>query len=348
MTTETGGLRYRDTGVDRETAARAKRRIGELVERTRTADVLSAPGGFGGLFRAPAGYRSPVLVSSADSVGTKVKVAMRAGRHDTVGVDIVNHCVDDILVEGARPLFFLDYIGIGTLDAGTVEALVTGLSAACVDNGCALIGGETAELPDLYAAGEYDLAGFVVGVVEEDGRPGAHRIRTGDTLVALASDGFHTNGYSLLRRLLFERLGLGLDDDYPGTGRSVGDVLLTPHRSYLHAVHPLIEEGRVHAVAHITGGGLPENLIRVLPEGVTAEIDTASWQPPPEFTFVAEAGDVARDEMFLTFNMGVGMILAVAADHADAVVGVLNAAGERAWIAGAVCAGNREVRLSSG
>ena len=343
---EARGLSYSESGVDRETGARAKKRIGELVRRTCTADVLSSPGGFGGLFRAPAGYRAPVLVSSADSVGTKLKVAIRANRHDTVGIDIVNHCVDDILVEGARPLFFLDYIGIGRMDAGTVEGIVTGLSAACIDNGCALIGGETAELPDLYAAGDYDLAGFIVGVVEEDARPGAHRVGAGDALVALGSDGFHTNGYSLLRRLLFDRLRLELDADYPGTDRSVGEVLLTPHRSYLVPVLPLIEAGRIHALAHITGGGMQENLVRVLPTGLAADIDTNTWDPPAEFTFVMQAGEVAHDEMFLTFNMGVGMILAVPAADADGVVDELNAAGERAWVVGAVRTGERAVRLS--
>lgn len=343
---EARGLSYSEAGVDRQTASAAKKRIGELVERTRTPNVLSVAGGFGGLFRVPGGFEAPVLVSSADSVGTKLKVAIRANRHDTVGIDIVNHCVDDILVEGARPLFFLDYIGIGRLVAGTVEAIVAGLSAACVENGCALIGGETAELPDLYAGADYDLAGFVVGVVEENTRPGAHRVQAGDALVAIASDGFHTNGYSLLRRLLFERLRLDLDAEYPGTGRSVGEVLLTPHRSYVKPVLPLIETGRVHALAHITGGGIPENLIRVLPEGLAAEIGTHTWDPPAEFAFVREAGNVATDEMFLTFNMGVGMILAVPAADAEQTVTELVAAGERAWIAGEVVPGERAVRLS--
>ncbi|MGH7506187.1 MAG: phosphoribosylformylglycinamidine cyclo-ligase [Longimicrobiales bacterium] len=339
-------LSYSEAGVDRETAARAKRGIAELVRRTATEHVASVPGGFGGLFHVPAGYGSPVLVSSADGVGTKLRVAMLAGRHDTVGIDLVNHCVDDILVEGARPLFFLDYIGMGRLEAGTVESIVAGLSAACIDNGCALLGGETAEMPDFYAPGEYDLAGFIVGVVEEGKRPGAHRVRRDDVLIALASNGFHTNGYSLLRRLIFDRLELTLDDEYPGTGRAVGDVLLAPHRSYLHAVLPLIETGQVHALAHITGGGIPENLVRVLPADVAAEVDTSTWQPPPEFAFVMEAGRVARDEMFLTFNMGIGMILAVPADHADGVVDQLAAAGERAWVAGAVRPGERAVRLA--
>jgi phosphoribosylformylglycinamidine cyclo-ligase len=344
----TAGLSYSDAGVDRDTAARAKRGILELVQRTNTPGVLSVPGGFGGLFRVPAEYRAPVLVSSADGVGTKLKVAMRAGRHDTVGADLVNHCVDDILVEGARPLFFLDYIGMGKLEAGTVDALVQGLSDACIANGCALLGGETAEMPDFYDPGEYDLAGFIVGIVEEDGRPGAHRVRPGDALVALASSGFHTNGYSLLRRLLFDRLALDLDAGYPGTGRTVEQVLLAPHRSYLHAVHPLIREGRIHALAHITGGGLPENLVRVLPAGVSATIDTSSWTVPPEFAFVMDAGSVSYDEMFLTFNMGVGMVLAVAPEDADAIVRALTEAGEAAWIAGATAPGEREVVLSHG
>jgi len=345
MTTETGGLRYRDTGVDRETAARAKRRIGELVERTRTADVLSAPGGFGGLFRAPAGYRSPVLVSSADSVGTKVKVAMRAGRHDTVGVDIVNHCVDDILVEGARPLFFLDYIGIGTLDAGTVEALVTGLSAACVDNGCALIGGETAELPDLYAAGEYDLAGFAVGIVERARIIDGSTVKPGDVVLGLASSGLHANGYSLARRIVFDVLALGIDAMVPGTGRTVADVLLEPTRIYAGAVLPIRED--VTAMAHITGGGLTGNLPRVLPAGCRALVRPAAWaeRRPPIFRTLQEAGQVDDAEMFRTFNMGIGYVVVVRPDVADSVGARLTGAGEEVFVIGEVAAGERGVEL---
>ncbi|CAN5759450.1 phosphoribosylformylglycinamidine cyclo-ligase [soil metagenome] len=328
---EVRSLSYGDAGVDREVAARTKSRIAELVESTRTDDVVSRAGGFGGLFRVPGGYRQPVLVSSADGVGTKLKVAMMADRHDTVGLDLVNHCVNDILVEGARPLFFLDYIGMGQLEQDTVEQLVEGLARGCSQNGCVLLGGETAEMPDFYAPGEYDLAGFIVGMVDDDARPGAHRVAADDVLVGIAGSGFHTNGYSLLRRLLFDRLRLGIDDPFPDSAESVADVLLRPHRSYAQALLPMIADGRVHALSHITGGGIPENLVRVLPDGVRASIDRASWAVPPEFAAVQAHGNVADDEMFLTFNMGVGMIVVTAADDADALVRDLGRAGERAW-----------------
>jgi phosphoribosylformylglycinamidine cyclo-ligase len=343
------GLSYRDAGVDRAAAERAKNRIGEIVASTNVEGVLSAVGSFGGLFRVPGGLRSPVLVSSADGVGTKLKVAMRAGRHDTVGHDLVNHCVDDILVEGARPLFFLDYIGMGALDEGVVEALVAGAARGCRENGCALLGGETAEMPDFYAPGEYDLAGFIVGIVEEAGRPGSHRAGAGDRLVGVASNGFHTNGYSLLRRLLFHRLGLDLDDPFPGADGSVGEVLLRVHRSYLAPVHPLIEQGTVHALAHITGGGIPGNLNRSIPDTLQARVDTSSWELPPEFRGVMEAGGIAEAEMYETFNMGVGLILVVPEAEAGGVVDELNAAGERAWVMGDLQQrpdGEHPVRLS--
>jgi phosphoribosylformylglycinamidine cyclo-ligase len=343
---QSSGLTYRDAGVDREEAGRAKRRILEMVRGTATPDVLSVPGGFGGLFRVPAGYRSPVMVASADGVGTKLKVAMRAGRHDTVGTDLVNHCVNDILVEGARPLFFLDYIGMGRLEAGTIEQIVEGVARGCAENECALLGGETAEMPDFYRRGEYDLAGFIVGIVEEEGRPGSLRVRADDLLIGLASSGFHTNGYSLLRRLLFEDLGLDVHDAFPGTDEPVGDVLLRTHRSYLRALLPLLTAGRIHALAHITGGGIPENLERVLPEGLTAQVERARWTPPPEFLAVMEAGRIAREEMDRTFNMGIGMIAIVAPDEEAAVAHALSAAGETAWTIGSVEPGAREVVLT--
>jgi len=339
------GLTYRDAGVDRDVAARAKAGLAALVRSTARPEVLSAPGGFGGLFRVPAGYEKPVLVASADGVGTKLKVAMRARRHDTVGHDLVNHCVNDILVEGARPLFFLDYIGMGRLEAGTVEQIVAGVAAGCRANGCALLGGETAEMPDFYAPGEYDLAGFIVGVVEEDRRPGQHRVRAGDRLVGLASNGFHTNGYSLLRRLLFDRLGLGPDDPFPGGGGSVADVLLRIHRSYLEPVGRMLDAELIHALAHITGGGIPENLARILPPGLEAHVDTAAWTPPPEFQAIAELGPVPRDEMYRTFNMGVGMILVVPAQAADEAAGIAREAGVDAWALGDVREGNGGVVL---
>jgi phosphoribosylformylglycinamidine cyclo-ligase len=342
---DTTPITYRDAGVDRAVAARAKRRIGELVSRTYNDTVVSGPGGFGGKFRVPSGFDSPVMVASADGVGTKLKVAMRTGRHDTVGIDLVNHCVNDILVEGARPLFFLDYIGMGRLEEGTVEQLVEGVSEGCRRNGCALLGGETAEMPDFYAPGEYDLAGFIVGVVEEQGRPGRDRVHAGDTLIGLASSGFHTNGYSLLRRLLFERLEMDVGDAFPGADATVGDVLLRPHRSYAASLLPLIRAGGIHALAHITGGGLPENLERVLPEGLEARVDTTSWVPPVEFRFIGERGGIDAQEMFRTFNMGVGMIVATAPDSVDGLLEELEKAGEQAWVAGAIHEGDGRVVL---
>lgn len=342
---ESRGLSYRDAGVDRAVAQDAKTRILDLVRRTMTDGVVANPGGFGGLFRVPGGMRSPLLVASADGVGTKLKVAMLAGRHDTVGADLVNHCVNDILVEGARALFFLDYVGMGRLEAGTVEQVVAGLANACRDNGCALLGGETAEMPDFYAPGEYDLAGFIVGVVEEDARPGRDRVRDGDVLVAIASDGFHTNGYSLLRRLLFDRLGLGPDDPFPTMRESVADVLLRPHRPYARPLRPLLDDGVIHALAHITGGGIPGNLDRVVPDGLQARVERGSWAPPAEFRAVQEQGGISDDEMFQTLNMGVGMIAVVAAADADAVVERLRAAGEQAWRLGSIGQGPTPVAL---
>lgn len=340
------GLSYRASGVDRDAADRAKGRIGELIQSTNRPEVVSLPGSFGGLFRMPTGYADPLLVSSADGVGTKIKVAMAAGRHDTVGQDLVNHCVNDILVEGAAPLFFLDYIGMGRLDEGVVEALVAGVARGCRENRCALIGGETAELPDIYAPGEYDLAGFIVGVVEADRRPGSHRVKAGDHLVALASNGFHTNGYSLLRRLLFDRLGLSVDDRFPDLDATVAEVLLRVHRSYLPSLGPLVASGRVHALAHITGGGIPDNLARVIPAGLSAVIDRASWEWPAEFTAVQRHGAVAEEEMYRTFNVGVGMIVVTAPEHTASVLEDLNRSGERAWSIGVVREGSERVVLA--
>jgi phosphoribosylformylglycinamidine cyclo-ligase len=335
---EQGGLSYRDAGVDREAALAAKRFIGEVVRRTHGPDVLSRVGGFGGIFRAPAEGAAAALVASADGVGTKLRVAQMAGIHDTVGQDLVNHCVDDILVEGARPLFFLDYIGMGQLAPGVIEALVLGMADACRQNGCALLGGETAQMPDFYGADEYDLAGFIVGVApaEPERRPGSHRVRPGDVLVGLASDGFHTNGYSLLRHLFFDRLGWTLETELPDVGKPIGEVLLTVHRSYLRPLLPLVEAGRVRALAHITGGGIPENLARVIPDELQARVQRSTWEMPPEFEAVMRLGGVAEDEMYRTFNMGVGMILVVSPEDELDVVERLRAAGEDAWGLGIV------------
>jgi phosphoribosylformylglycinamidine cyclo-ligase len=336
MSENGGGLSYRDAGVDRDVAVTAKRRIAELVASTMTADVVGGPGGFGGLFRLPVGMKNGALVSSADGVGTKLKVAMLARRHDTVGADLVNHCVNDILVEGAKPLFFLDYIGMGQLEAGTVDQIVTGLANGCRSNGCVLIGGETAELPDFYQPGDYDLAGFIVGAVDLDTRPGAHRVQDGDVLIAVAANGFHTNGYSLLRRLLFDRMGLGVNDAFPDMNESVGDVLLRVHRSYGASLRPLLDAGRIHAMAHITGGGIPENLARVIPDALTAHVDRAGWTLPPEFAAIQKYGNVTDDEMMQTFNLGIGMILIVAPEEVRAVVQHLENESLGGWKIGRV------------
>jgi phosphoribosylformylglycinamidine cyclo-ligase len=339
-------ITYRDAGVDREAARDAKFRILDLIKSTTTGNVVGNPGGFGGLCRIPDGMREPLLVSSADGVGTKLKVAMMSGRHDTVGHDLVNHCVNDILVEGARPLFFLDYIGMGVLEPGVVEQIVGGVAAGCLENGCALNGGETAEMPDFYAPGEYDLAGFIVGVVENSKRIGKSRVQEGDALIGLASNGFHTNGYSLVRKIVFDKLGLTIDSQYPGSNDSVGDVLLRVHRSYLAALEPLLAEERIHALAHITGGGIPENLDRVIPDGLSAHVRRNSWAVPHDFTALIGVGGVPRDDAERTFNMGIGMIAVVAADDAEKVAKVLRAAGEGVTKIGKVEKGSEPVVMS--
>ena len=340
----TRAIDYRSAGVDLEVADDAKQRLRALVESTRTAGVLGAFGGFGGMFRMPSGMRSPVLVSSADGVGTKIKVAIEANRHDTIGHDLVNHCVNDILVQGAAPLFFLDYVAFGKLDAAVAEAVVAGVAAGCRENDCALVGGETAEMPGLYTPPDYDLAGFIVGAVEEDAVPGAGRVRRGDAVVALASSGFHTNGYSLARSVLFDRLGLGVDDAYPGADESVSDVLLRVHRSYRRCLAPVLS--RVHAMAHITGGGIPGNLDRALTPELDAVIETRSWTVPDVFEVLARGGVSDAQEMFRTFNMGVGMMVITDPSDADAVVAAAKGEGVDAWIAGEIRAGSGRVVLS--
>jgi phosphoribosylformylglycinamidine cyclo-ligase len=342
------GLSYAAAGVDIDAAQRAMRGVAELVRSTATPDTLSELGAFGGLYRVPRDTRSPVLVASTDGVGTKLKVAFASGRHDTVGEDLVNHCVNDILVQGARPLFFLDYVGVGRLEEGVVKALVAGVARGCRANGCALLGGETAEMPDMYAPGEYDLAGTIVGVVEEDRVIDGRGIRPGDAVVALASSGLHTNGYSLARRICFERMGLSLDDPFPEEEGSVADVLLRVHRSYLRALLPLVGAGRVRGMAHITGGGLVDNVPRVLPSGVDARFDLATWTVPPVFRVLQREGGVEEREMFRAFNMGVGMAVVVAPDDADAAVRDLRDAGEEAWLAGEIVPGAGAVVLNSG
>jgi phosphoribosylformylglycinamidine cyclo-ligase len=338
-----GPLDYRSAGVDIDAADAAKHRIQALVESTFTEGARGKFGGFGGMFRVPPGMRAPLLVSSADGVGTKIKVAIEADRHDTIGHDLVNHCTNDILVQGATPLFFLDYVAFGQLVPEVVEAVVRGVAAGCRENGCALVGGETAEMPGVYTPPDYDLAGFIVGAVEEEEVLGSDRVRDGDVLVALPSSGLHTNGYSLARRIVSERLGLGPHDRFPESEQTVADVLLAVHRSYLAALRPELDQ--VHAMAHITGGGIPGNLDRALPANLDAIVETASWEIPTVFEVLERSGRVAREEMLRAFNMGVGMIVAVSATAADAVLVSAERAGLRGWIIGHVTRGSGTVVL---
>jgi phosphoribosylformylglycinamidine cyclo-ligase len=293
------------------------------------------------MVRVPEGLRAPLLVSSADGVGTKIKLAIDANVHDTIGHDLVNHCVNDILVQGATPLFFLDYVAFGALVPSVVESVVRGVAAGCRENGCALVGGETAEMPGVYTPPDYDLAGFIVGTVEESAVLDPSRVRAGDVLIGLASNGLHTNGYSLARRIVAERMHLGPHDTFPGSEGTVADVLLRVHRSYLAALRPVL--GTVHAMAHITGGGIPGNLDRALPPDVDAVVDARSWTIPAEFLALEDAGQVAREEMFRAFNMGVGMIVLADASVADSVIAHAGVAGVPAWTLGATRRGTGAV-----
>jgi len=330
------GLSYRDAGVDLDAAERAKLRLKHLVAETRDRYTLSDLGLFGGLYEVPGDLSRPVLVSSADGVGTKLKIAFQAGRHGTVGQDLVNHCVNDILVQGARPLFFLDYLGTGEMDEAVVAEVVGGVALACKENTCALLGGETAQMPAFYAAGEYDLAGFIVGLVERDRILDGTRVKEGDVLLALPSSGLHTNGYTLARHIVFDRMGLGVADELPGTGRSVADELLSIHRSYLGVLAGPLEDQRVHALAHITGGGIPGNLPRVLPEGLGARVERDAWEPPAVFRTLQGAGDVERAEMDRVFNMGVGMIVVASPEDVDVLRRSFEQAGTTATPIGTI------------
>lgn len=333
------GWTYRDAGVDIEAAAAAKSRIKDLARSTFGPGVLSEIGGFGGLFAVPAGLREPVLVASTDGVGTKLKVAVLMGKHDTVGADLVNHCVDDILVQGARPLFFLDYLATGRLAPDVVADVVQGLAAACREAGCALLGGETAEMPDMYSEGEYDLAGTIVGIVEREAILPRAGVAPGDLILGLASNGLHTNGYSLVRRLCLGELGMRVGDRVPEFGATLGEELLRTHRNYAPLVLPLVEAGLVKALVHITGGGYPGNIPRALPPGLGARIDPKSWPPQAIFEFIAEHGGISGEEMFRTFNMGLGLLLIAAPGAAAEIRTALAALGEPVYEAGVVVEG---------
>lgn len=337
-------LTYASAGVDIDAAEDSKHRLKRLVESTFTAGARGAFGSFGGMFRVPEGAKKPLLVSSADGVGTKIKVAIEADRHDTIGHCLVNHCVNDILVQGATPLFFLDYVAFGKLVPSVVEAIVAGVAAGCRENGASLVGGETAEMPGVYTPPDYDLAGFIVGMVEEDEVITSAGVKDGDVLVGLASTGLHTNGYSLARHIVRERLNLGVHDVFPESGgKSVTDVLLAVHRSYLPILRPVL--GRVHAMAHITGGGIPGNLDRALPAHLDAVVETASWEIPSLFQVLEKAGQVERAEMFRAFNQGVGMIVITDTSGASAVRDLAGKAGVDSWIIGHTRPGTGRVQL---
>jgi phosphoribosylformylglycinamidine cyclo-ligase len=310
-------MKYEDSGVNIDRADRTKASIAKRVKATWGPGVLSETGAFGGLFALGTTHKDPVLVSSVDGVGTKLLVAVMAKRYDTVGQDLVNHCVNDILVQGARPIFFLDYFAAGVLRPEVVESVVAGLATACGENGCALIGGETAEMPGVYRGDDFDLAGCIVGVVERSKIIDGSGIAPGDVVYGLPSSGLHTNGYSLVRKILFEEMGLGVDDKIEELGCTVGEELLRVHRSYLKPVTTLMDAVRIKGLAHITGGGIVGNLPRILPKGCGALIRKGSWPVPPVFEMLRSRGGVDETEMFKVFNMGLGMLFVVGRDDAE-------------------------------
>ena len=342
-------ITYRDAGVDIDAANEAVLRMREHIRSTFTPGVLNDVGSFGGMFALAGltGLQNPVLVSSIDGVGTKLKVAIAVGKHDTIGRDLVNHCINDILVQGARPLFFLDYFATGRLLPNVVVDVVKGLAEGCRETGCALIGGETAEMPGLYIEGDYDLAGCIVGIVDRDRIVTGARIEPGDTLVGLASSGLHTNGYSLARRILLDagENSLSLYEHLPSLGRTLSEELMMTHRCYAPTVLPLLDEFDVKGMAHITGGGFYDNIPRILPANCSATVERRTWPIPPIFSLIQERGNVPEPEMFRTFNMGIGLIMVVPAEQAPLLAHRLNAAGESAYILGNIHRGVREVDI---
>jgi len=337
MTDAKNGITYADAGVDIDAGNRLVDEIREPVEATRRPEVIGGLGGFGALCELPSRYKNPVLVAGTDGVGTKLRLAIDTGRHDKVGIDLVAMCVNDLIVGGAEPLFFLDYYATGKLDVETATSVVTGIGEGCEMAGCALIGGETAEMPGMYEGEDYDLAGFCVGVVEKDGVLDGSKVQAGDKLIGLASSGPHSNGYSLIRRIMAQA-DINIDLD----GQPLMEHLLAPTRIYVKPLLKLLEQVPVHALAHITGGGLPENLPRVMPENTRAVIDTRSWEFPPVFQWLQQEGQVPAFEMYRTFNCGVGMVIAVPADQVDATLALMEAEGEVAFLMGEIQAGEGE------
>jgi phosphoribosylformylglycinamidine cyclo-ligase len=342
--TKKQGLTYRDAGVNIDAADTALKNIKTAVQRTFDDNVLQDIGQFGAMYNFDtSGMEQPVLVSSVDGVGTKLKLAFMTGKHDTIGVDLVSHCVNDILVQGARPIFFLDYLAFGVLEPHVVEDVVTGLATGCRYAGCSLIGGETAEMPDMYAPGEYDVAGTIVGVVDRAKIIDGSRIEAGDVIIGLSSSGLHTNGYSLARKICFDVAGLDVKDEMPGVGRSVADALMEPHRSYTRIMQVILKIVDVRGMAHITGGGITDNLPRTLPDHLGAEIDLSTWEVPPVFGFLATTGGVADLEMLRTFNMGQGFVIVVSESDAEKTLSTLNQAGEDAVRIGRVVDGDNTI-----
>jgi phosphoribosylformylglycinamidine cyclo-ligase len=333
----TKSLTYADAGVDIDKANRLVDKIKEIAKRTPRHGVMGDIGGFGGLFSLNVdGYEKPVLVSSTDGVGTKLKIAFMTNIHDTIGIDLVAMCVNDIAVQGAKPLFFLDYVSMGLLDEGVVPAIIKGVGEGCKTANCALIGGETAEMPGLYNPGEYDLAGFSVGLVDNSSIIDGAEIRMGDILIGIASSGLHSNGYSLVRKICFDVMKLDVDTHVPELGRTIGEALLTPTRIYSEAIQMLIRDLPIRGLAHITGGGITENIIRIIPHACGVVIRRDSWDRPPIFHFLQEGGKVAEAEMMRTFNNGIGMIAVVPEDRAGDVLERLHALGEHAWAIGEI------------
>ncbi|SHG37337.1 phosphoribosylformylglycinamidine cyclo-ligase [Thermosyntropha lipolytica DSM 11003] len=343
---EEKGLTYKEAGVDIEAAGRAVEMIKKWTEMTRRKEVLSSIGAFGGFFALDVDkYREPVLVSGTDGVGTKLRIAQLTGRHDTVGIDLVAMCVNDILVHGAEPLFFLDYIAVGRLKPEMIEELVKGISLGCKEAGCALIGGETAELPGFYKEDEYDLAGFAVGVVEKKKLIDGSRIEEGDIIIALPSSGLHANGYSLARRVLMEEAGYRLEDEVEELGKNLAEELLTPTRIYVKPVLSLLDEVEVRGMAHITGGGIPENLARIMPEGLTGEIEGDKLPFYPIFKLIQKWGKVKKEEMLRTFNLGAGFLIITPSHHLDKALKHLHIKGEKPIVIGKIKKGAERVRI---
>ncbi|MBZ2188303.1 phosphoribosylformylglycinamidine cyclo-ligase [Alcanivorax sp. JB21] len=340
-------LSYRDAGVDIDAGNALIKQIGPIAKRTRRPEVLGGLGGFGALCALPTGYREPILVAGTDGVGTKLRLAMQYDRHDTVGIDLVAMCVNDLIVGGAEPLMFLDYYATGKLDVATATRVISGIGAGCELAGCALVGGETAEMPGMYEGEDYDLAGFCVGVVERDSILDGSKVQAGDKLIGLASSGPHSNGYSLIRRILEQA---DFDADTRVGKTPLMDALLEPTRIYVKSLLQVLAQSEVHALAHITGGGLPENLPRVLPEGVRARIDGSSWEWPAVFSWLQEQGQVATAEMYRTFNCGVGMVMVVPESAVDQTLALLESSGEKAWLLGDIVShdGDTDVVIEGG